>query len=923
MSRWLLLLCVLAMQVKADQPSLRLGVMAHTSDLKTRMQYAPLGAYLAQALAPIKTELVFVSPEQLSIRQLSHQADFLLADPYIYLMLRAGQYLPAPLLSQTRRSADGQSVQMSGVIFCLKANPLCDLSQLSKAQIASSGEYSLGGYAAQRMELQQLGIVLEARQLRHAGSAQEVIDLVLDKVVDLGFVRSGALEDMYQQDAETQALLQVLNPQQLAAFPFEASTRLYPEWPLLVMPGVPAQWQEKLVEALLQFNLYAAERGLTYGFSAPAEYSGADYALQTMQLAPYHRLPPPSAFYWLHLHALYLLAAVCVFLLTAGCLLLLRRHNRLQQQTMLQLTRNRDALQQQQMQLHAALNSSKQVLFIRFDSQGRILSGNHYALRLLSPDKDHQQQRSVLDWLHDPQQQTAFLLALHKLQTDPMQTESMELCLQLKQGELLYLDADLSLLPAEASTTPTFAMIGTDVSRRKAIKQKLQKSVQRLDQLLEQSPAVILAFDPKTMQLTYISPNCFTLHLKSAVELLRTPDWWQHSIPASYREGIEQQYRSWVASNYAGLFKYSYPLARGHAVTSLYRDDTDPSYSQLWVETQLCAVRDEHGTVTEITGSQIDVTENQLSQMKRELAASVFTTAREGIFITNSQGTILDLNSSFCRITGYTEAEAVGRHISMLGGVLADDSYQQKVRRQLMNEGFWEGELQGRRKSGEAMVLSITMSAVRDAERKVQHFVALFSDITQHKVQEEKLRFIAHYDSLTGLPNRLLLTDRIEQSMSQAKRKKTKMAVIFIDLDGFKSVNDSLGHEAGDYLLIELANRMRAAMRDNDTLARLGGDEFIALITELASPDDAIPFAERLLTAASNAVQIGGHSVCVSASIGISFYPQAQAADAACLLRQADLAMYQAKRQGKNQYYFWHPTIEPEAHAEPQKETPP
>ncbi|WP_337878952.1 diguanylate cyclase [Rheinheimera sp.] len=921
MIRWLLLLCVLVVQVRAEPATLRFGVMAHSTDLKARLQYAPLGNYLAQALAPLKTELVFVSADQLSIRQLSHQADFLLADPYIYLMLKSSQYMPPPLLTQTRRSADGQLAQMSGVMFCLKLNPLCDLTQVNNMQIASSGDYSLGGHAAQRMELHQLGIRLNARQLRHAHSAQEVIELVLDKVVDLGFVRSGALEEMFLQDSETQALLQVLNPQQLTAFPFAASTRLYPDWPLLVMPGVPAQWQEKVVQALLQFNLYASLHQLSYGFSAPADYSGADYALQTMQLPPYQGLAAPSPLYWLHQHALYLLAGASVTVLTLGCLLLLRRHNRIQQQTMTELSRNRDELQQQQVQLHAALNSSKQLLFIRFDSQARILSGNHYALRLLSPDNGHNWQTSVLDWLHDPQQKAAFLPTLHKLQSGPMQTQSMELCLQLSNGKLLHLDADLTLLPAGGSDTPTFALIGTDVSRRKAIKQKLQQSVQRLDQLLEQSPAVILAFDPKTMQLNYISPNCFTLHLKSAHEILRTPDWWQHAIPANYREHIENQYRAWVATNYAGLFKYSYPLARGYTVNSLYRDNTDPSYSQLWVETQLCAVRDDHGNVTEITGSQIDVTENQLSQMKRELAASVFTTAREGIFITNSQGTILDLNSSFCRITGYTETEAVGRHISMLGGALADDSYQQKVRRKLVSEGFWEGELQGCRKSGETMVLSITMSAVRDSERHVQHFVALFSDITQHKAQEEKLRFIAHYDSLTGLPNRLLLTDRIEQSMSQAKRRKTRMAVIFIDLDGFKAVNDSLGHEAGDYLLIELANRMRAAMRDNDTLARLGGDEFIALITELSSPEDAIPFADRLLAAASTAVQIGEHRVCVSASIGLTFYPQAQAADAACLLRQADLAMYQAKHLGKNRYYFWQSNIEPET--EPQKETPP
>lgn len=917
MMRWLLLLCCLACSASAEQAVLRFGVMAHSTDLKTRMQYAPLADYLSTALAPMKAELVFLSPDQLSVRQVSYQADFLLADPYVYQMLKANRYLQPPLLSQVSLLPGGELAQLGGTMICMKDNPRCDLTQLSDAQIASSGDYSLSGYAAQRLELQQLGIQLDARRLRHLHSGQEVLEQVLDKFVDIGFVRSGTLEDLTKQDSETAALLSVLNPQQLANVPFVSSTRLYPEWPVLAMPGVPPELQEKLIPALLQFNDFARQHQLSYGFSAPADYSGIEYALQQVQLPPFSPVAAPSAFHWFHQYLNYLLVTLGLLMLVAATFLVLRRHNLLQHETIAQLTHANQELQLNDQQHHAALNSSKQLLFIKLDIQGRILGCNNYALKLLGTGFDQATNVFLPDWIQQPQQRAALVPALHKLQSEPGLTESLELSLQLSSREIVHLDADLSLLPGAPSDKPAFALIGTDVSRRKAIKQKLQKSVQRLDQLLEQSPAVILAFEPKSMQLNYISPNCFTLHLKSAHDILRTPDWLQSTIAVEHKTAIDEQFRHWVESNYSGVLKYSYPLQRGQAA-SLYRDVTDPSYSQLWIETQLCAVRDDDGNLVEIIGSQIDVTDNQLSQMKRELAASVFTQAREGIFITNNQGTILDLNSSFCRITGYSETEALGRQIGMLGGNLAEESYQQKLRKKLISDGFWEGELQGRRKSGESMVLSFTLSAVRDAERNVQHFVALFSDITQQKAQEEKLRFIAHYDSLTGLPNRLLLTDRIEQSMSQAKRKKSKMAVIFIDLDGFKAVNDSLGHEAGDYLLIELANRMRTAMRENDTLARLGGDEFIALITELAAPEDAVPFADRLLAAAGKPVQIGQNTVRVSASIGITVFPQPEAADAACLLRQADLAMYHAKRQGKNQYSFWQPQLEQEP--EPQKE---
>ena len=244
----------------------------------------------------------------------------------------------------------------------------------------------------------------------------------------------------------------------------------------------------------------------------------------------------------------------------------------------------------------------------------------------------------------------------------------------------------------------------------------------------------------------------------------------------------------------------------------------------------------------------------------------------------------------------------MGRHLALLVASQSDKEYFEALWQELSRAGFWEGEIQGKRKTGESIVLALTISVVRDVQHQAVHYVALFSDITVQKAQEDKLRVIAHFDALTGLPNRLLLKDRIAQNMALTKRKKKLMAVIFIDIDGFKEVNDSLGHEAGDCLLVELANRMRGLMRENDTLARLGGDEFIALLTELPSEADCIPLIERLLQSVSQPVDLQKQQAKVSASIGITFYPQKKPVDDATLIRQADMAMYQAKHSGKNQY---------------------
>jgi diguanylate cyclase (GGDEF)-like protein len=199
----------------------------------------------------------------------------------------------------------------------------------------------------------------------------------------------------------------------------------------------------------------------------------------------------------------------------------------------------------------------------------------------------------------------------------------------------------------------------------------------------------------------------------------------------------------------------------------------------------------------------------------------------------------------------------------------------------------------------------LTITAVRDAQDKTEHYVALFSDITALKAHEEELHHIAHYDALTNLPNRVLLADRLRQGMAQEQRRGKKLAVVFLDLDGFKAVNDTHGHKAGDQLLITLTSRMKENLREGDTLARIGGDEFVAVLGDLEDIKDSVPMLTRLLSAASQPLMIGDAVLNVSASLGVTCYPQAQDVEADQLLRQADQAMYQAKLAGKNRYSFF------------------
>lgn len=222
--------------------------------------------------------------------------------------------------------------------------------------------------------------------------------------------------------------------------------------------------------------------------------------------------------------------------------------------------------------------------------------------------------------------------------------------------------------------------------------------------------------------------------------------------------------------------------------------------------------------------------------------------------------------------------------------------------RSLRETGVWRGEIWNRRKSGETYPEILTISAIKNAQGEVASYVALFSDITPIKEKQQALERIAHYDALTSLPNRLLMGDRLRHAIAQAGRHKNLIAVLYLDLDGFKAVNDNFGHASGDHLLIELAHRMSAALREGDTLARLGGDEFVAILPDIDSVENSLPIIERLIAVINEPVVDLENILRVSASVGVSFYSNTEPVDADQLLRQADHAMYRAKQSGKNRY---------------------
>ena len=309
--------------------------------------------------------------------------------------------------------------------------------------------------------------------------------------------------------------------------------------------------------------------------------------------------------------------------------------------------------------------------------------------------------------------------------------------------------------------------------------------------------------------------------------------------------------------------------------------------------------RSPQGLARSMVGAYQECADGQRKHDTLQVAASVFTHAREGISITDPSGTIIDVNEAFTRITGYAREEIIGRNPRILQSGRQTPEFYAAMWKAISTRGYWTGEIWNRRKNGSLFLEVITISAVRNAQGALQHYVAVFTDVTSERATERQLESIAHFDVLTELPNRVLLFDRLRQFMAHCQRRSSSLAVAFLDLDGFKAINDQYGHALGDQLLIALSRRMGEALREGDTLARIGGDEFVAVLVDLERSDDYQPIVERLLSAAATPVALGRHTLQGSASIGVTLFPH-DFADAEQLLRHADHAMYQAKQAGKN-----------------------
>lgn len=299
---------------------------------------------------------------------------------------------------------------------------------------------------------------------------------------------------------------------------------------------------------------------------------------------------------------------------------------------------------------------------------------------------------------------------------------------------------------------------------------------------------------------------------------------------------------------------------------------------------------------------QVQIVQSHEKSLRR--AAGVFHNSREGIVITDTKKYIIEVNEAFCQVTGYAREEVIGQKPVLLRSGIHEKEFYNKLDESIRTSASWRGEIWNKKKSGELYAEFLRIDAIRDKDGKVENYIGIFSDITEHKIRQEQLHHMANYDPLTNLPNRHLFLTLAEQILSFSKRNKTKAVISFLDLDGFKNINDTHGHDAGDNLLRQVSHRLEKELRQSDAIARIGGDEFVIIFSDIGSIKDVHPLFERILKALQEPFSVNGKLMSIGVSIGAAFYPD-HGEEIEILVRHADAAMYRSKENGRNQITYF------------------
>ncbi len=545
--------------------------------------------------------------------------------------------------------------------------------------------------------------------------------------------------------------------------------------------------------------------------------------------------------------------------------------------------RTRQQLRDSEMRRRAVFNQASEYMSI-LDLDGTLRDLNRSALDLIgncSPeDVIGKPFWNTPWWSHDSVLQGRLRQAVADLASG--RSSRFEATHPAADGTLHFVDFQLHPILDETGKLALALAEGSDITDRK----RAEAELRQFQRAVEQCPVSIIITDTDA-RIQYANPKFTEITGYSREEILgRNPRLLKSGLTS------DATYQQLWASLLDGQV-WTGELCNRRKNGEIF-----------WELARVLPITDSAGQVTHFLAVKEDVTERHRVEEQRRLALTVFQSSHDGILVTDAEGIILDVNRAFCELTGYSREEAIGHSSHLLDSGHHDEGFFRQLFETVARQEYWQGEIWNRTKAGAVGVVLMTISAVRDGAGQLTHYVGVFSDITEKKESERRLEHLAHHDALTNLPNRSLFHDRLQQAMKKSRRDNQSLALLFIDLDRFKDVNDTLGHVVGDQLLVEAAQRIATCVRNSDTVARLGGDEFTVVLQGLEDQQAVERVARDVIEALAAPFILGQETACVSASIGIAICPD-DAEDPETLTKAADQAMYKAKARGRNGFSFF------------------
>ena len=520
-----------------------------------------------------------------------------------------------------------------------------------------------------------------------------------------------------------------------------------------------------------------------------------------------------------------------------------------------------------------------------YDCQRRVIYWNPASTALYGYTREEALGRTLEELIIPPEIRDLVVADVQRWMEQGIPIPASELVLRKKDGSPAWVYSSHTMQP-NADGQPEMYCLDVDISERKLAEQRLQESHAELSATLQAIPDLLFELDGNGRYLNVWAQDAALLAAQRTALLGHTVN--EMLPPPAARIVLAALREADTAGQSHG---HTMPLPLPHG--------------DCWFELSTSVKAAVSGKPRSYIMLSRDITARKQAEEHVRLAAGVFACSQEGIMITDGERRIVDVNPAFSRITGYERHEVLGETPQFLSSGLHSPEFFEQLRKTLDEEGNWHGELWNKRKSGEIYSERIAIDALRNDQGGISHYVAVFSDISHLKAHEAELDRIAHYDALTGLPNRRLLADRLALAIARCKRSGRHLAVCYLDLDGFKPVNDTWGHAAGDQLLVQITRQLLSVLRGDDTVARLGGDEFVLLLNDLSSAEECQMVLERVLAVIAEPQPVGATSVIVSASIGVALFSQQDDTDADTLLRHADQAMYLAKQSGKNRFHLF------------------